>query len=296
MTNKIKQIFKISYDTTATKDHTIDAELLGNAIMKTATVLKHTDKVLNGEESTLDLEVKANSEGSFVIEFVTWFNQSGVNPLSLLGFASSAFGVKTVMDVLGEIKSRPVKTYIDMGKGITKLILNDGTEVEADTKVARLVIDRTFRKELETVIKAPLEGADNAKLIFKDENDTEISEFSEEQVENFKTPARAVVEEVKEEIANTEVRFVKVNFYGETGWSAQLANGDTVAVKMKDEHFLARIDENKQLSKGDLFVVKLKTTTTFKSGSNPAINREIISVERHRAAKDEKLIPDKTND
>lgn len=292
MTNKIKQIFKISYDTTETADHTIDAVLLGNAIVNTANVLKHTDKMLNGEDSTIDLEVKANSEGSFVIEFVTWLNESGVNPLALLGFAAGPIGVKSLMAVLGEVNARPVKAIVDIGKGISKLVLKDGSEIEADSNIARLVVDRTFRKDLENVVKAPLEGAKDGKLIFKDATDTQVSLFIEEQVNDFKAPARELVEEVKEEIANIELRFVKVNFNGSTGWTAQLTNGDEISVKMKDDSFLARIDENKRVSKGDLFVVRLKTITTFKTGLSPKTTREVVRVERHRAAKEDKLIPD----
>tara|TARA_B100001059_G_scaffold219402_1_gene240448 strand:+ start:2728 stop:3618 length:891 start_codon:yes stop_codon:yes gene_type:complete len=296
MNDKIKQIFKISYDTTETADHTIDAVLLGNAIINTANVLKHTDKMLNGEDSTIDLEVQANSEGSFVIEFVTWLNGSGVNPLTLLGFAAVPIGIKSLMDVLGEINSRPVKACVDMGTGISRLVFKDGSEIKADSNIARLVVDRTFRKDLEKVVKAPLEGAKDGKLIFKDANDVQVSSFVEKQVNDFKTPTREVVEEVKEEITNTELRFVKVNFSGSNGWTAQLTNGDNISVKMKDDTFLTRIDENKRVSKGDLFVVKLKTTTIFKTGANPSVSREVIKVERHRAAKEDKLIPDNNDE
>lgn len=287
-----KQIFKISYDTSKTKDHTIDAELLGNAILNTSNVLKHADKVLNGEDSSLGLDVKANSEGSFVIEFVTWLNSGGINPLSVLGFASGAVGFKTVMQVLNDIRSRPVRARIDMGNGVSKLILADGEEIEADSRVAALVIDRALRKDLEKVVKDPLEGTQQARLIFKDELDNEVTSYDDGDFENFTAPSRAVIEEVKEVVEDKEVRFVKVNFYGASGWSAELPDGEKIAVKMKDGRFLSRIEENKKLSKGDLFVVSLKTTTKFKSGTAPSVQREILEVKRHRAAKDAKMIDD----
>ncbi|TMO44718.1 MULTISPECIES: hypothetical protein [unclassified Pseudoalteromonas] len=292
MNDKIKQVFKISYDTSETKDHTIDAELLGNAIVNTASVLKHADKVINGDDSSIDLDVRANNQGSFVIEFVTWLNSTGINPLSLLGFSAAPLGVKTLLEVLGEIQSRPVASRIDLGNGTSKIILKDGSEVEADSNVARLIVDRTFRKDLEKVIKAPLDGASNAKLVIRDEKDDEVSLYEEEQVKDFKTPSREIIEEIKEETESKEVRFVKVNFSGSTGWTAELTSGEVISVKMKDESFLSLIEENKRVSKGDLFVVKLKTTTKFKTGTSPSITREVIKVERHRVAKVNKLVPD----
>jgi len=227
-----------------------------------------------------------------VIEFVTWLNSTGINPLSLLGFSAAPLGVKTLLEVLGEIQSRPVASRIDLGNGTSKIILKDGSEVEADSNVARLIVDRTFRKDLEKVIKAPLDGASNAKLVIRDEKDDEVSLYEEEQVKDFKTPSREIIEEIKEETESKEVRFVKVNFSGSTGWTAELTSGEVISVKMKDESFLSLIEENKRVSKGDLFVVKLKTTTKFKTGTSPSITREVIKVERHRVAKVNKLVPD----
>ncbi|WP_046005802.1 hypothetical protein [Pseudoalteromonas rubra] len=292
MTNKTKHVFKVSYDTSKTKDHTIDAELLGNAIIKMSSVLKNADKFLNGEDSTLDLDVQANSEGSFVVEFVTWLAANNINVLSVLGFAGVTAGAKTILDTLKELKSRPIKHVVQIDKNNAKLVLEDGSEISATPEVSKLIVNKPFRQDLQTVVKAPLDGAGNAKLIIKDENDKEISTFVESELQHFEAPKTYMIEEVKEEITKVELHFVKVNFYGPTGWTAQLINGDTISIKMRDENFLARINENKKLSKGDLFVVEIKTITTFKSGKSPSVLRELTKVLRHRAAKDSKMIPD----
>ena len=97
MTTKTKQVFKISYDTDETIDHTIDAEHLGQAIISTAKALKNADKIINGESSELELDVQAHSEGSFVVEFVTFINSVGINPLTVLGFVTGNGVAATVL-------------------------------------------------------------------------------------------------------------------------------------------------------------------------------------------------------
>ena len=61
MENNTKYVFQISYDTLETANHTIDAEKLGEAIVSMSKVLKNANKVINGEESELSLEVEAHT-------------------------------------------------------------------------------------------------------------------------------------------------------------------------------------------------------------------------------------------
>ena len=60
--------FKISYDTDETSNHSIDAEMLGSSITNMARLLKNGDAIINQKEPDLTVEVKANSEGSFVVD------------------------------------------------------------------------------------------------------------------------------------------------------------------------------------------------------------------------------------
>lgn len=280
---KTKHIFQISYDTDETADHTIDAEKLGLAIVSTAKALKNADKMVNGESSALDLEVKAHSEGSFVVEFVTYVNSAGINPLSLLGFVADSAIPVTVFGAIQQLASRKIKLVEKIKGGKAKLTLNDKTELELPENVADLVASKTFREDIETIIKSPLEGAANAKFIVKDENENEIFSVGEEDASSFKTLPVNVVDEVNEFTETKNVKFSKVDFEGASGWQVRFSNDETATISMKDGAFLERINKNKEnFSKGDLFVVKLKTTKTHRHGTTPRYKREVVEVIRNR--------------
>jgi hypothetical protein len=283
MTTLTKQVFKISYDTDETIDHTIDAEHLGQAIISTAKALKNADKVINGEDSELELDVKAHSEGSFVVEFVTYINSLGVNPLTVLGFVAGGGVTATVLGAIKQLNSRKIKLVEKVAGGNTKLHLNDNTSMELPANVAELVVNKAFRKEIETVIKAPLEGAQNAKFIIKDEHGSEVFKVEEAETESYKTLPANIVDEVTDSTATKNVRFTKVNFDSATGWQVKFSDNETAAVTMKDDAFLERMNNNREkFSKGDLFVVKLKITKTHRHGTSPHYKREVIEVVRNR--------------
>lgn len=289
---KAKHVFEISYDTSETANHTIDAEKLGEAIVSTAKALKNADKILNGESSDLDLEVKAHSEGSFVVEFVTYINSLGINPLTVLGFAGGVLTVDTVFGAISQIKGRTIKLIKRESNGKTKLVLADNESVELDDDIAELVLNRDIRKNLDTIVKAPLEGTTNAKFITKDESGNVI-ELVDEVVESFKTPANTVVEKVTVDEVTKDIRFVKVNFEGSAGWQVRLPDNEVITVKMSDVEFLNRIRGNAQnFVKDDLFSVKLKTTTKLRTGNDPLYRTEIIKVIRHRVRPEAKIIQD----
>ncbi|WP_105180775.1 hypothetical protein [Pseudoalteromonas sp. T1lg21] len=291
--NKAKYVFEISYDTSETKDHTIDAEKLGAAIIGTAKALKNADKTLNGEESDLDLDVKAHSEGSFVVEFVTYLNANGINPLTLLGFAGGAtVASKTVLGAIAEIKSRTIKLTEKTASGKTKLYFNDEDSLELDDDIAKLVLNRDIRKDLDTVIKAPLQGTTDAKFKIKDQDGNEVV-FDSEEVQSFKTPSKTIVDEISESEETKDIRFVKINFEGSSGWQVRLPDGDVLTVKMSDDRFLTRIKGNEQnFVKDDLFSVVIKTTKKHRTGNSPIYNSEITRVVRHRVRPEAKIIKD----
>lgn len=291
--NKTRFVFEISYDTSETKDHTIDAEKLGAAIISTSKALKNADKSLNGESSELGLDVKAHSEGSFVVEFVTYLNATGINPLTLLGFAGGATATSmTVLGAISKIKSRTIKLTEKTSSGKTKLYFSDKDSIELDDNVAKLVLNRDLRKDLDTLIKAPLDGTTEAKFKITDQ-DGNVVTFENEEVKSFKTPDRTIVDEITETEETKDVRFVKINFESSSGWQIRFPDGEISTVKMSDERFLTRIKGNEQnFVKDDLFSVIIKTTKKHRTGNNPIYNKEIKRVVRHRTRPEAKIIKD----
>lgn len=284
MENKTKYTFQISYDTLETANHTIDAEKLGEAIVSMSKVLKNTNKLLNGEESELSLEVKAHTEGSFVIEFVSYLSSVGVNPMSILGFMGATGPAVTVIGALKQLRSRKIIMVEQVKGGMSVLKLSDETELTLPSEVAELVANKHVRDSFDTIIKAPLEGSVNAKFLIKDEKGIEIDTVTDEEAKDFKTIAKNVVEEVTEETERKEVYFTKVNFESSTGWQIRLPDDSLVAVTMKDESFIERVNkQDEKFSKTALFSVRLKTIKTHRHGTSPTYKRELLEVVRQRS-------------
>jgi len=284
MENKTKYAFQISYDTLETANHTIDAEKLGESIVSMSKVLKNTNKLLNGEESELSLEVKAHTEGSFVIEFVSYLSSVDINPMSILGFMGATGPAITVIGALKQLRSRKIIMVEQAEGGMSVLKLSDDTNLTLPSAVAELVANKHVRDGFDTIIKAPLEGTTNAKFIINDEQGIEIETVTDEESQDFKTIAKNVIEEVTEETERKEVYFTKVNFESSTGWQIRLPDDSLVAVTMKDERFTERVNkQDEKFSKTALFSVRLKTIKTHRHGTSPTYKRELLEVVRQRS-------------
>ncbi|EGQ9324704.1 hypothetical protein [Vibrio cholerae] len=281
--NSKKQVFKISYDMPETADHTIDAELLGTAILSMTRALRHSDKILNGESSNIQVDVRANAEGSFVVEFVTWLNAGGANVLSTIGLAGlGAAGITgTVFGVLNEIKDKKIVARVKKDGSTVDLELDDGSVIECDQDVASIVTDPHVRKELDNIIKSPIAGKEQAKFIVKDELDTAITEINSEEAFYFKSIPSKTLEEVEAVTKQVTIHFSQVNFDGAAGWKAKLPNGNVVSVRMRDEAFRDRVNNGyEEFSKTKPCIVKLTTVERTKADGSATVNYYIDEVIR----------------
>ncbi|ENP8372329.1 hypothetical protein ACPP0W_001472 [Vibrio alginolyticus] len=281
--NSKKQVFKISYDMPETAEHTIDAELLGTAILSMARALRHSDKILNGESSNIQVDVRAQEEGSFVIEFVTWLNEGGANVLSTLGLAGlGATGITgTVFGVLNEIKDKKIVARVRKPGKKVELELADGSIVECSSDVANIVTDLHVRKELDQIVKSPIAGKDQAKFIVKDELDVPITEIDSDEARYYKSLSAKTLEEVEEETKQMTIHFSQVNFDGAAGWKAKLANGNVVTVRMRDEAFRDRVNNGyEEFSKTKPCIVKLTTVERTKANGSSSVSYYIDEVIR----------------
>ncbi|WP_022940079.1 hypothetical protein [Psychromonas hadalis] len=279
-----KRIFKISYDTDETSDHTIDALTLGNAISNMANVIKDADAYINAKDADLKVEVKANSEGSFVVEFITYLSATGINPLSALGLIPVAAGVATVFGAIKAVKSRKVKLIEKGDGGISTVHLDDDSKMELPHHIADLIVNKVFRDSLDKVISAPLDGATNPKFIIKDEQDNEVLKFINDETQYFKSLSSNVVDQVFDTEDQTTVRFTNINFDGHAGWKVELqdSSNSIVPIIMQDNVFINKINENQlQFAKSDLYSVKLRTVKKVLHGSKTTYKRYILQVTRN---------------
>lgn len=288
--------FTISYDLPITADHTIDAKTLGKSLVNMAELIEDGDKLLNGEHSTVKVNVKANKEGSFAVEFVAWLQSGGVDVLRTLGIvaASTTAASATLFNVLKTLKDRRIVASIvkhnSDGQSQTYLLLEDGNEVLCDDNVKSLLLSHSIRTKLANVIQKPTSGQSDAKVVLVDEAFPEQPIVLEsEDIDLFKAPSKKTYEEIKITTDTVNLVFVQLNNTSRNGWKAKLLD-DEFAVKMDDESFLARINSKQDFPvKDELFEVLLETTKRIYDGKTTYSYR-ITEVKRHRTTADRKIL------
>jgi anthranilate/para-aminobenzoate synthase component I len=287
--------FSIIYDTESTKKHEVDAAILGVSILAMNDALQDADKVINGEESEVKINVIANKPGSFGVEFVvTQLLPNATDILTVLGFtAITASAFKgSVLGVIEQLKSQKVKVVHHRDNDRTEIELDDGSMVKCTNKVMELATSQSFRTKCESVLFNDLTKEHGAKVKFLNETGIVTQELGEKTLTHFKKQASQIAITEVEDTKDVEARFTQVNLYSKSGWKVKLESEDTdFSIKMNDDAFLERINSrDEKFIKGDLFKVKLKRVTKYKSGSKPNNTMSIEKVLRHRVEASRKLI------
>lgn len=297
MENKVRKEFKLSYQLSSTEDHTIDADLLGQSLINMAGMLKEADKIVNGEESDITVEVRAHEEGSFMVDMVTWLNAGGIDILKTLGITASEGTVAAVtfFQAVKAMRGRNITAKAKTDGDNWHLTLDDGEQMECTDEMGKLLSNYSFRKKVDEVINKPTAGEETATISFievddetGDDKTTEV--IQQQEAEFFKSPPRKIfaLETIEEE--DLEVRFTVLSLEKKTGWRVRLPDDNEVSVKITDEGFLERANQREgAIIKGDLFVVRMKKVTKNIDG-NESTTREIIRVIRHRVNKDRKVV------
>lgn len=261
-----QRAFSISYDMKETEEHSIDAEVLGESLISLTRTIRNAEKVLNGENSQVKVEVKAHKEGSFTVDLLTWYQSGGADVLNVLGFTAGGFSIAsgTAFGVISQIKSQKIKAKVIKGKN-AKIVLADDTEIECSKDVANLVSNQTIRQELSRVISTPLIHSNGAKFVIKDENHQILDVLELDDALSFKALPKKTLEEIEEQTDSVTIIFSQVNFDGPTGWRCELPNGDNISIRMRHEAFRNRINQGYEtFVKGEPYIVKLTEKVTTK--------------------------------
>lgn len=279
------------------KEHQIDARILGNAITSLCDIIEQSDKILNGESSTVQVNVKAHQEGSFEVVVSVAQATSNINVLDVLGISKEAAAIatgSTVGTVLGALKwlkgRKLAEVSINEKTGTAKLITKDNEEIECPKAVHQVLSSPTVRKGFDDLIYKPLES-EGISSFAVEKNDQPVVSVDESEKKSFKSRNSLQKEERLIEVLTANVHISCVNFLAKSGWKMILPNGDEVAATMNDQAFMERINLNKAtFSKDDLFVVEYTQTQLVKDEKLGRPRYEIERVLRHRAVGDRKIV------
>lgn len=270
--------FKIKFNTPKNAEgqptHQIDAETLGESLTELSSLLRNSLKTLQGESASAKLDVVANTEGSFIVEFVAFLSVGGLGMLKTLGITSSAVAASggTIFSLLKQIGNRKVVKKIINNDDSVSLILDDNEKIDCTDEVAQLMGSYSVRKSIENLVTKPVASGKADGISFLDENDAITATLPKEELSSFIAPARKNFTEETESVDRVEVEFEVIDFTKATGWKINL-NGQTISVRIKDQAFLERVGNSKRdFKKGQTFKVDLrkkeklvegKTTTSY---------------------------------
>lgn len=261
--------FSVYYDTEETEDHSMDARDLILGIEGLADAITQADKLLNGEESSIEIKVNAPSPGSLglPVEVLHYLSDSK-NVLEIIGFIGAASGsTGCVFGILDFLKGRKISAVADFSDGrkkITTTFKGKEEEIVVHDDYAKLVVDREFRSSIHKALVSPVVSATNAKVHIKsfDGNSTKRTIDNENFNSLRKLQSKTCTEE-SEETKIINIRFIDINFDKTTGWEIEHLQ-EPLTVSIDDAAFIRRIRSNQDnFARGDLFEVQLKTIETI---------------------------------
>lgn len=277
---KVKQVtnFELVYDGGKHNDHIISADMLGNSLISFSSMVKEANRLLNGSDADIEVNVTAQKEGSF--ETLMAIMQCGgqLNVAEILGIGGAAMGTGSFFAVLQKLKGRRVaRATIDER---TQNLMIDDEIIESSEEVNKLLESNEIRQNVAEIFNKPVEGDISVKLYTESKTDV-LLDVSEDTADYFKNQrVLRTIETVETE--KKYVHIVSINFTSATsGWKMLLPNDDTpVSVKIADEFFWKTVQTSTaRFSLDDLFYVELeiKTVDNGTSESQTYTIKKVIS-------------------
>jgi hypothetical protein len=264
---KVEHKFSLYFDTDETTNHTMGASELGAALIGIDKTIEEANKLINGDDSFVQIDVSAPEPGSIGIPIAVTVLSGGIDIVSLLGF-SGATGLVggTVIEVISFLKSRKIESVVRNDNGKSTITVKSGKveeSYEVDTNIEKVVTNNDIRDKIFNTFFAPVQSLTNPKILIKDfEGKKVLTEISTEEISSFKKLPRTTLIYRDDDTKKVHVRFIKIDFEKESGWVVDYL-GDRLTVKIKDNTFMNKNKNNEQgFKSGDLFEVDLKTIIT----------------------------------
>ncbi len=265
--SKSNATFQIYFRGAAVESGQMDVKELAPALLSIGSLIEETNRVLNGEKSTVSVKVVNFRDGSFGIsldvtqrvltDLVNVFTNDHItaaaNLTSLLGVGALVGGY-SLFKLLRRLNKRIPDDVVTLEDGNIELVVKE-LKVTVPPEVFNLYKDTKVREEVENVVK-PLSKDGIDFIDFKYDN--EISEtIKKDELSCFEI-SETESEKINEDVFTATYSIQSLSFKKGSKW--KLSDGtNSIFVTILDNEYLEKIEGNLvSFSKGDRLKVKLR--------------------------------------
>ena len=280
------------YDGPSLADGSMNVRDLAPALMAIGSFFDDANRIVNGPNATIGVNVRATAPGSFEILFqvTQTAGSSGILPGDVSQFISTAADLKELLVGIGSAGTVGLIWLIKQLRGrnpkITKIndevytLTVDDKMYEVPLRLLRLYQDIKIRRNIEDMIK-PLREPGIDVVHFR-ERDSIIQSISKKDIPSFTLPDEREV--IIDKTTHLALSLVSVVFKEGNKW--RLTDGTSeFLVTIKDERFLKDIDEAAvTFSKRDILVCELRTIQ-WQTFAGLITEHEVLKVLEHRTAR-----------
>lgn len=268
----------------ASDEHQIDSNTLINYLIHYNAVVAEVNNAYGKGDKKISVKVNALKEGSFVIDLslleeplVTLFSNEHVQYLA--GIVTIVGGIYGAYKVL---KGRPVKTKEDKDAiSITLNQINQQQNIEINHTIVNVYNNRVVREAISKSFATVDEDENVAGVEISNETTNvpvffEREEFPQLQYNDFEHEED--MPERIEEVVEARLTIISLNFERGNRWQF-MYNGFKIAMTVKDDALMERIEQGARFGKGDSIRVKMRIIKEYNKSYKAYENKSYRIIE-----------------
>lgn len=268
----------------ASDEHQIDSNTLINYLIHYNAVVAEVNNVYGKGDKKISVKVNALKEGSFVIDLslleeslVTLFSNEHVQYLA--GIVTIVGGIYGAYKVL---KGRPAKTKEDKDAiNITLNQVNQQQNIEINQTIINVYNNRVVREAISKSFVTVGEDENVAGVEISNETTNlpvvfEREEFPLLQYNDFEHEED--IPERIEDVVETRLTIISLNFERGNRWQF-MYNGFKIAMTVKDDALMERIEQGARFGKGDSIRVKMRIIKEYNKSYKAYENKSYRIIE-----------------